>query len=46
VDLSTQEILDEHAAENIADLRWNADGSKAYAVTSDGMAYVYESPQI
>jgi len=46
VDLDTQEILDEHAAENIADLRWNADGSKAYAVTSDGMAYVYESPLI
>jgi WD40 repeat protein len=46
VDLNTQEILDEHAAENIADLRWSADGSKAYAVTNDGMAYIYESPLI
>jgi hypothetical protein len=46
VDLKTQEILDEHAAENIAHLRWNSDGSKAYAVTCDGMAYIYESPLI
>jgi WD40 repeat protein len=46
VDLNTQEILDEHAAENIADLRWSGDGSKAYAVTNDGMAYIYESPLI
>jgi WD40 repeat protein len=46
VDLNTQEILDEHAAENIAHLRWSGDGSKAYAVTSDGMAYIYESPLI
>ena len=46
VDLNTLEILDEHAAENIADLRWNGDGSKAYAVTSDGMGYVYEPPAI
>jgi WD40 repeat protein len=41
-DLSTQNTFDEHAAENIADLRWNNEGSKAYAVTSDGMAYIYE----
>jgi hypothetical protein len=46
VDLNSLEILDEHAAENIADLRWNSDGSKAYAVTSDGMGYVYEPPAI
>jgi WD40 repeat protein len=46
VDLNTQEIVDEHAAENVAHLRWNSDGSKAYAVTSDGMAYIYESPLI
>jgi WD40 repeat protein len=46
VDLNTQKILDEHAAENIADLRWSSDGSKAYAVTNDGMAYIYESPLI
>jgi hypothetical protein len=44
VDLNTLEIVDEHAAENIADLRWDGDGSKAYAVTSDGMGYVYEPP--
>ena len=41
-DLSTQNVFDEHAAENIAHLRWSSDGSKAYAVTSDGMAYIYE----
>jgi WD40 repeat protein len=46
VDLNTQEILDEHAAESIEDLRWSGDGSKAYAVTNDGMAYIYESPLI
>jgi WD40 repeat protein len=46
VDLNTLEILDEHAAENIADLRWNGDGSKAYGVTTDGMGYVYDSPAI
>jgi WD40 repeat protein len=41
-DLSTQNVFDEHAAENIAHLRWSSDGSKAYAVTSNGMAYIYE----
>jgi len=46
VDLNTLEIVDEHAAENIADLRWNSDGSKAYAATSDGMAYIHELPSI
>lgn len=41
-DLSTQNVFDEHAAENIVDLRWSSDGSRAYAVTRDGMAYIYE----
>ena len=41
-DLSTPDVFDEHAAENIAHLRWSSDGSKAYAVTSNGMAYIYE----
>lgn len=45
-DLSTQNVFDEHAAENIAHLRWSGNGSKAYAVTNDGMAYIYESPLI
>jgi hypothetical protein len=43
VDLNTLEIVDEHAAENVASLRWNGEGTKAYAVTADGMAYIYES---
>jgi WD40 repeat protein len=41
-DLNSQNIFDEHSAENIVHLRWSSDGSKAHAVTSDGMAYIYE----
>lgn len=44
VDLGTMETLDEHPAEDVADLRWSADGSKAYAVTRDGLAFTYEPP--
>jgi hypothetical protein len=44
VDLHGLRIFDEYAAEGVADLRWSADGSKAYAVTSDGLAYLYEPP--
>jgi WD40 repeat protein len=43
-DLSQLTVLDEHAATGIVDLRWKLDGSKAYAVTADGLAYVYEPP--
>jgi WD40 repeat protein len=46
VDLGRLEVFDEYAAEGIVDLRWSADGSKAYAVTQDGMAYIYEPPLI
>ncbi len=41
-DLDTMDVLDEHPAENVADLRWSCDGSKAYAVTRDGLAYTYD----
>ena len=44
VDLDTMETLDEHPAEDVADLRWSADASKAYAVTRDGLAFTYEPP--
>lgn len=44
VDLGTMEALDEHPAEDVADLRWSMDGSKAYAVTRDGLAFTYEPP--
>lgn len=44
VDLDTMETLDEHPAENVADLRWSADASKAYAVTRDGLTFTYEPP--
>lgn len=44
VDLDRLTAFDEHAAEDVADLRWGLDGSKAYAVTSSGLAYLYEPP--
>lgn len=44
VDMNRLKIFDEYAAEGVVDLRWSADGSKAYAVTSDGLAYLYEPP--
>ncbi len=46
VDLSRSTVFDEYPAEGVADLRWSADGSKAYAVTREGMAYIYEPPLI
>jgi len=42
VDLRTMKVFDEHAAEGVADVRWSDSGTKAYAVTRDGLAYVYE----
>jgi hypothetical protein len=45
-DLSRQSVFDEYAAEGVVDLRWSLDGSKAYAITRDGMAYIYEPPLI
>jgi hypothetical protein len=44
VDLDAPDAFDEHPAENVMDLRWSLDGSKAYAVTLDGLAYSYEPP--
>ncbi|MGH9716564.1 MAG: hypothetical protein ACRD4R_07545 [Candidatus Acidiferrales bacterium] len=44
VDLNRLKIFDEYAAEGVVDLRWSVDGSKAYAITSDGLAYLYEPP--
>jgi WD40 repeat protein len=44
VDLNRLTIFDEYAAEGVVELRWSTDGSKAYAVTSDGLAYLYEPP--
>ena len=46
VDLQRLEVFDEHAAEGIADLCWSADGSKAYAMTTGGLAYIYEPPPL
>lgn len=46
VDLNRSTVFDEYPAEGVADLRWSADGSKAYAVTREGMAYIYEPPLI
>jgi WD40 repeat protein len=41
-DLTSLKVFDECAAEGVVDLRWSLDGSKAYAISSDGLAYVYE----
>jgi WD40 repeat protein len=35
-------VFDEYPADGVLDLRWSADGSKAYAITNDGLAYIYE----
>jgi len=43
-DLNHLVVFDEYAAEGVVDLRWSLDGSKAYAVTADGLAYIYEPP--
>lgn len=45
-DLNREEMFDECPAESIVALRWSGDGSKAYAMTEDGLAYIYESPVI
>jgi hypothetical protein len=42
VDLNRLTVFDEYAAEGVVNLRWSLDGSKAYAVTADGLAYIYE----
>ncbi|HTS10816.1 MAG TPA: hypothetical protein VMH00_01740 [Candidatus Limnocylindrales bacterium] len=44
VDLDALDVFDEHPAENVVDLRWSIDGTKAFAVTRDGLAYSYEPP--
>lgn len=44
VDLNRLALFDEYAAEGVVNLRWSLDGSKAYAVTSDGLAYIYDPP--
>lgn len=44
VDLHGLKTFDERAAEGVVNLRWSEDGSRAYAVTSDGLAYLYEPP--
>ena len=41
-DMNRVHVFDEHPAEGVLDLRWSADGAKAYAVTADGLVYVYE----
>lgn len=46
VDLTQLTIRDEYPAEGVVDLRWNLDGSKAYAITQDGLAYIYDPPLI
>jgi len=45
-DLHRLSVFDEYAAEGVVDLCWSRDGSKAYAVTADGLAYIYEPPPL
>jgi WD40 repeat protein len=42
VNLDNYKVLDELPVDGIADLRWSRDGLKAYAVTTAGLAYIYE----
>ena len=44
MDMDRLTVFDECPAEGVVDLRWSLDGSKAYAVTADGLAYIYEPP--
>ncbi len=44
VDLNRLEVFDEYAAEGVVNIRWSLDGSKAYALTADGLAYIYDPP--
>ena len=44
VDLSRLAVFDEYPAEGVVHLRWSLDGSRAFAATSDGLAYIYEPP--
>jgi len=41
-DLREGRILDEYPAENVVDVCWSYDTQQVYAVTHDGLAYVYE----
>lgn len=41
-DMNKINVFDEYPAEGILDLSWSADGSKAYAITNEGLAYIYE----
>jgi hypothetical protein len=34
--------LDECDAEGVLDLCWSVDGERVYAVTRDGLAYIYD----
>lgn len=38
----TGRILDECDAEGVLDLCWSVDGERVYAVTRDGLAYIYD----
>jgi hypothetical protein len=44
VELNRLAVVDEYAAEGIVNIRWSLDGSKAYALTRDGLGYIYEPP--
>lgn len=41
-DMDSLRSYDEYPAENICDLRWNLDGSEAFAISLAGLAFLYE----
>jgi WD40 repeat protein len=41
-DLREGRILDEYSAEGVVDICWSYDAQQVYAVTHDGLAYVFE----
>lgn len=45
-DLSDGTILDECSADGVVDVRWSIDGMKLYAISQNGLAYIYDYPLI
>lgn len=43
-DLQRNTVIDECRAEGIGDIRWSNDGRTLYAVTRDGIAYLFDCP--
>ena len=42
IEMRSGRVVDECDAEGVLDLCWSADGERVYAVTRDGLAYIYD----